>query len=89
MEGKQKISETQKRVVVRMDLKGKDNARTIQAELKLRIGHRRVQQILRAVPIVKFNIMKTAPQMTPHHKENRKMITAVIIITDDASTYGK
>ena len=68
---KGKISEIQKRAVIRMDLKGEDSARMIQAELKPPIGRRRVQQIIRAVPYLKYKKMTTAPQMTPQHKENR------------------
>ena len=41
--------------MVRMALKGEDSARTIQAELKLPIGSRPVQQILRAVSHLKYN----------------------------------
>ena len=54
MERKQKISETQKRALIRMDIKGEESARAIQAKLKLPIGHRRVQQILSAVPYLKY-----------------------------------
>ena len=71
MEGKQKVSKTQKRAVIRMALKEEDSARAIQAGQKLPIGYRRVQQVFRAVPYLKYNKMITAPQMTPQHKENR------------------
>ncbi|CDF40946.1 unnamed protein product [Chondrus crispus] len=69
--GNQKISETQKRAIIRMALKAEESARGIQAELKLPIRHRRVQQILSAVTYLKYRKMITAPQMTPQHKENR------------------
>ena len=52
--GNHNISQTQQRAMVRMTAQGDDNVRTIQAELKLPIGTRRVQQILRALPYLKY-----------------------------------
>lgn len=57
--------------MIRLALQGEDSARTIRAELKIPIGNRRAQQILSAVPYLKYKKMITAPQMTATHKENR------------------
>ena len=66
--GDQKTSETQKRPIIREALKDEDSVRTIKAELKLTVGHLLFQQILSAVPYLKYKKMIKAPQMIPQHK---------------------
>lgn len=40
--------------MIKITLKGEDSSRRIQAELKLRFKRRRVQQVARGVPYVKY-----------------------------------
>lgn len=66
--------------MIRMELNGEGSARNIQAELKLPVENRCVEQIISAVQYKKYKKMINEPHMTQTHRENRvKWVSSISV----------
>ena len=66
-----KITKTQTRLLLREASKGEKSCRELKLSLEIDMGVRRVQQILRQAPHLKYKKMLTRPQMLQRHKDVR------------------
>jgi transposase len=86
-----KLSPTATRLLYREAAKGKVSCRQLVTTLDLVVGHRRVQQLLRAHPDFVYKKRKGAPHLTPAHqaarvdfaKTNNRQDWSTIIFSDE------
>lgn len=68
---KKKMSDKDKRMIVREVAKGHFTASQLKARLDLPVGTRRVQQVLNESSLTAFKKLKRAPTLTKKHKDDR------------------